>query len=225
MRSYLKESFSVKRVEDLCRQYLLTVWKLWKDRFLNDPEIKDPEYMEPEFNRATYNLGKWIFDQIGKGQFIESVKIAKYPEDAIGCSTKLGRCYYNAVDFVMKNGTKYGDLAFGFFINPNELQKVQDWIDATNKGVKGPRPALFDGLEHAIIIKPNGSIIDPTLDDETRGQILIFERVPESVWRKFKYSPDDEDYNARDFYDEYILKKIHAERKVMNFKAWIDSGG
>ena len=216
-KNFLLES-RTPELESIARQYFLKLHTQWSAKFPEEPGISDPVYMEPEFDRALHGVGFWMFEQLKKGQFQSSTKIKNYPASAEKCSTKIGRCYYNAVDFVMRNGTQYGDLAYAVFIDLAKLQQTLDWISTASSS---PRPHLFDMLEHAVIIAADGSIIDPTLKTNQRGTMVIYEKIPESTWRKFKYVPDDANFDARDFYDEYVLKKIEAEKVSWNFKTWI----
>lgn len=221
-KQFLAESsITAHQLEAFTKEYLLTLWGQWKAKYPNEPDIDDPAYMEPEFLRSTYNLGGWIFEQVAKGNYIDSANIIDYPKGAVKCSTVVGRCYYNAVDFVMKNDTAYGDLAYAFFINKKAIADTQHWIETIAQGKFTPRPFLFEGLEHAVIIDKANNIIDPTLGDDQQGNIVIYEKVPKAEWSKFKYKPDDANQDARDFYDEYILKKLDINRKMPNFKKWI----
>jgi len=219
-KRYLTESVGGGGLEDLARDYVKALHAKWMRDFPDEAGIDDVSYMKEEFFRLTHNAGPWIFDKIRSGDFVDSVGVKSFPKDAEACSRKVGRCYYNALDFVNRNGTKYGDLAYVIIINKGSLGDAASWA----KTGEGPRPFLFDILEHGVILTKDNKILDPTLGRYAGGKIAVYHRVPESTWKNFSYKPNDSNQDARAFYDDYILKEIEKEKKSFNFKSWMLKG-
>jgi hypothetical protein len=138
-------------------------------------------------------------------------------ERAVGPKNKkryaAHRCYYNSVAYMHEASALHKDLklAYGFVVEKIQVKRMEEYVKSDQK-LNWTGSMLFFATEHAFNVDGNIAV-DPTM----RGGsdcLYFYKVVPESMWRKFRYIPDDPRVDGRQF-SGYIKKQLAGLKDVV----------
>ena len=176
----------------------------WKSDF--PEENVDVDFMRPEFDRSHHGIG-FIATADKKGDVSKGSKaLPKELKGRVACVAH--GCFYNSLDYMHKFGhlNKKQKLAYGIMLDPRSIDEMK------TAAAQDPLTALGYNSKttvHAFILDGK-KVIDPTLGRQP--DYYFYKTVPENVWRKFNYKPNDSNWDARDFAN-FIHADIEKEQK------------
>jgi hypothetical protein len=120
--------------KDLILRCMEYQWDRWKTNSPEEPGIDDPNYMEWEIKRAAPNWQSFIVKSFDKNLYVKPTSFVK----PINPYSKVrSRCYYNALDYVLKHKEDHKDLklCIGFILDNAVFTDVNKWLDEGKYGV------------------------------------------------------------------------------------------
>jgi hypothetical protein len=118
-------------------------------------------------------------------------------------ASKLRRaCYYNALDYIIKNESDYKNIELAWGVVAEETD-IDSWCE--NLYVE-QKTINLNYIIHAFLVVDDNYILDPTLP-KNKDSYYFYEIVPKKEWIKFRHKFEDIEFDARDFANEYIDKK------------------
>jgi len=173
-----------------------------------DPNLEESyHYQSTRYDWKRGSLFEFIKQKALQKQIIINNKESVKP----GAKKVPHKCYYNALNYLIKFGSQYEDieLAFGYMVYQNELDK---FIRQSENDFYKESKYSFDGItslacfEHAFLVVDHEKILDPSIDN---GNYYFYEIVPEEDWSKFNLR--NSDTICEDFGGKYCAKKMEQK--------------
>jgi hypothetical protein len=198
--------------KDLIIKSIYMQWKTWLERFPDEEGLDDPKYMDAEIERWAPEWMSFIKKSFDKNLYIKANSFIKPIKPY---SNVKGRCYYNALDYVLNHKQDHKDLelCIGFLFEV----KIFDLLKKGLQDNKMYSNGTYDVTKH-VFCKVGNKILDPTMGSAFIGDIYCYRIVPEETYKNFYHKPNDEEQDARHV-EDYFDNILNKEKNYVN---WLD---
>lgn len=192
------------------KEYVLDIFKdmfeHYKEKF-SDRDLSDIEIADKFENNIL--PGFFDFALTCEHTFGSIVK----PDISNYLAIKHG-CWLNTIDFMTKYPSKNFQLAMGFIVHKDDIEKIKKDIEA------GFIPVYVDVIPHGFIVDNSGDVFDPTLGDN-EDYHYFYKVVPEEIWKSFKYFYNTtKDWWVADFAD-WTKSQIREAKESHEFYKFV----
>ncbi len=207
MSKEMNRVFEPKEAEDKTQKdFVINTFKemylKYKDAFKDD-DLSDVQLA----NKFEDNIMPGFFDfAILNGHKFGSIVQVSFSNYL---SIKHG-CWLNTIDYAKKYEPKNLQLAVGFIVHKDDLDKV-------NKDIENDfAPVYIDLIPHGFFVDKDGDIFDPTLGVNEDFH-YFYKVVLEEIWKSFKYFYNNpKDWWVADFAD-WTKEQIRAAKESHEF--------
>lgn len=218
--------------EEWAEAHALAFYQMWRWNALRYPDRADKTKQgvidEVEYDYGIkYGMIDFVYTALKRGDTATS-KYARL--DGI-CSDARGRCYYNALDYVVRNTEEARErgitLAIGYVVEPRQKEELDD-LRSVSADDRTPSSLAF-ATKHAFIVTGDGRVYDPTLGEALRGECYVWERVPLRQAQQFAHDIGDSNHDAKDvvsYFDDRLDDYRGAARiKQRTLRIYNERGG